>query len=423
MAQDNSSLPELTEQNALEITNISEENGQLEVKTSSNLANNLPHAGLSQPVKFYSAKKAFHGLGENLIKGVWQLGEDVAGKAAEITNEVTKSATELGQGAIQSATELGQGTVKSVTDFGQGIVESTAKLGQEATKSVLSQEPVRDALLFVGNNTQASQAAKEASVEAHIKQVNLTYVKKFVAVLKEKFSNKKSEEIAQQVVVQQTLRIVRDSAAISMVPGKLAESMGFDQAAITLIQVETIYQIAEAYELDLVISERREEALAVFDRAFRSTRQMKMAMNLGVIPVLPVVGGILSTVPVLGSVLNVGSDAFLISLIGDIACQLYKAITEESRINKVQFCKNSGFDLECAMELANLISVAYNEYEVWDQNEDLQNKEKLPLIITGSKAFIDLNTNNLEEVKNSENERTNRDYQRLNQFWKQKKID
>ncbi|NJQ96817.1 MAG: hypothetical protein HC784_02140 [Hydrococcus sp. CSU_1_8] len=64
MAQDNSSLPELTEQNALEITNISEENGQLEVKTSSNLANNLPHAGLSQPVKFYSAKKAFHGLGK-----------------------------------------------------------------------------------------------------------------------------------------------------------------------------------------------------------------------------------------------------------------------------------------------------------------------------------------------------------------------
>jgi hypothetical protein len=56
---------------------------------------------------------------------------------------------------------------------------------------------------------------------------------------------------------------------------------------------------------------------------------MKMSMNLGAVPTLPIVEGLLSAIPFLGGALNVGSDAFLISLIGDTACQLYRAIMEE----------------------------------------------------------------------------------------------
>ena len=89
-------------------------------------------------------------------------------------------------------------------------------------------------------------------------------------------------------------------------------------------------------------------------------------------------------------------------------------------IDKVQFSKESGFDLECAMELANLISVAYNEYEVWDTNEQLQKDELLPNTITGSKTFINLHTNCLEERASSQDNQVNQDYERLNQFWQQK---
>ncbi len=89
-------------------------------------------------------------------------------------------------------------------------------------------------------------------------------------------------------------------------------------------------------------------------------------------------------------------------------------------IDKVQFSKESGFDLERAMELANLISVTYNEYEVWDSNEHLQKDELLPKTITGSKTFIDLKTNSLEECANNNGDRVNQDYERLNQFWHQK---
>ena len=90
-------------------------------------------------------------------------------------------------------------------------------------------------------------------------------------------------------------------------------------------------------------------------------------------------------------------------------------------IDKVQFSKESGFDRERAMELTNLISVTYNEYEVWDTNQDLQNKDSLPTVITGSKAFINLGTNYLERCskdgKKTEKSQPNRDYKRLDSFW------
>lgn len=90
-------------------------------------------------------------------------------------------------------------------------------------------------------------------------------------------------------------------------------------------------------------------------------------------------------------------------------------------IDKVQFSKESGFNLECAMELANLISVAYNEYEVWDTNKNLQDETLLPKTITGSKAFIHLDTNELEKSAEAKDNKTNRDYERLNYFWYKQK--
>ena len=92
-------------------------------------------------------------------------------------------------------------------------------------------------------------------------------------------------------------------------------------------------------------------------------------------------------------------------------------------IDKVQFSTESGFDLERAMELANLISVTYNEYEVWDTNKDLQNLDSLPKTITGSKTFVNLSTNSLERAakdgKKTEISQPNKDYKRLDNFWHQ----
>ena len=87
-------------------------------------------------------------------------------------------------------------------------------------------------------------------------------------------------------------------------------------------------------------------------------------------------------------------------------------------VKKIQIPEGTDFDRKVAMELANLISVAYNEYEVWDTNEELQQESKLPAIITGSQDFADLEMDSLECQKK---DGKNTDFKKLNQFWKTSK--
>lgn len=87
-------------------------------------------------------------------------------------------------------------------------------------------------------------------------------------------------------------------------------------------------------------------------------------------------------------------------------------------INKVQFPLDSGFDLETAMELANLITVSQDDYEVLDQ-QDSKNRQLPPPEITSSKAFIKLPLHQLEEVDPKEINKLPRTYGRLNRFWQQ----
>ncbi|BAY41982.1 lipase class 3 (plasmid) [Nostoc sp. NIES-2111] len=84
-------------------------------------------------------------------------------------------------------------------------------------------------------------------------------------------------------------------------------------------------------------------------------------------------------------------------------------------LDKVKIPADSEFNLERAMELANLISVAYNEYEVWDNDKNLQKKDSLPEKITGSRAFIELHANQIEKFQTQ-----NKHYNYLDQFWQQK---
>lgn len=60
-------------------------------------------------------------------------------------------------------------------------------------------------------------------------------------------------------------------------------------------------------------------------------------------------------------------------------------------IEKVQIPQDSEFDLQRSMELANLIEVAYNDYEVWDNNQAKHLPEELPPNkFIGSTDFVDL---------------------------------
>ncbi|MBD1807483.1 lipase family protein [Microcoleus sp. FACHB-SPT15] len=83
------------------------------------------------------------------------------------------------------------------------------------------------------------------------------------------------------------------------------------------------------------------------------------------------------------------------------------------QIDKVQIPADSKFNLECAMELANLIAVAYSDYEVWDKSAKTE-KDLPPAIITASKEFVDLRVNQIEQIEEVEAPNV---YSRLDPFW------
>lgn len=90
-------------------------------------------------------------------------------------------------------------------------------------------------------------------------------------------------------------------------------------------------------------------------------------------------------------------------------------------LEKVQIPQDSGFDVTKAMELANLISIAYHEYEVWDQIDTFQDNKPLPpKEMIGSHAFIPFNTDEREKFTDKQTKQTAHDYQRLNRYWEQK---
>lgn len=90
-------------------------------------------------------------------------------------------------------------------------------------------------------------------------------------------------------------------------------------------------------------------------------------------------------------------------------------------IDKVQFSSDSGFDIERARKLANLISVTYNEYEVWDSLKDTKDaKLLLQDSILSFNAFIPLDTDELENIQRKDGSPTTKDYQWLARFWKTK---
>lgn len=227
--------------------------------------------------------------------------------------------------------ETGKSLAKGGLQLGKNLIDKARNLAVEQTQ---------EAVELIRQNMQAAQASKESLIETSVKQVNLADVKQTVAALKQSSPSSSSEEIAQKIVTQKIFQVAQKSTAIRLVPGEFLSLMGFEKTTLFLMQSETIFQVAEAYGLDSTLSERRDEAIAIFDRALRHARQLSLSGSLKVnvsedmkasVPTLLIAQGLLGMVPIVGGVVNVGSDIVSFSLVVNTACQLYKTITEKSQ--------------------------------------------------------------------------------------------
>ena len=237
----------------------------------------------------------------------------------EVVQGVTKTAADAAQGATTATVGAAQSTAQAVSEAAQGTTKAVTDMASATAKAATdtSQNIVKVASVQNKNNLEAGQASKEASVAAHIRQVNLSQIQQTVAALQEKYPNEKPAEIAQRILIQQVPLASVIAGAIALVPGKVAESTGIDQASLTLMQAETVYQIAAAYGFDLLAPERKSEVFAIFDRALRASRMARMGL------------GFMQMIPFAGGVLNAGTDGYVLYLIGDTARNFFESKSKE----------------------------------------------------------------------------------------------
>ena len=267
--------------------------------------------------------KGIKGISRNFER----VNQNVAGEVAKLGQKVTKSANELSQGVAKSAKGISQEVVKRSQD----VAKSATDLSQEMTKSALQQgkNVQQEAREIFGNKLEKNQEtiskkleenqfAKEASAKAFIDKINIEEVEKTVDELWDKFPYEPPEKISQKLLMQQILRVSKNSAVTTVVPGKIAETVGIDYVAIALMEKEIIFQIAAAYGFDIWHPNRKKEAFAIIDRVLRSTRSGRIVVSLS------------QMIPLAGQFMNVGTDAFLVYVIGNTARKFYEAKSQEA---------------------------------------------------------------------------------------------
>ncbi|NMF62892.1 hypothetical protein [Brasilonema octagenarum] len=263
------------------------------------------HRGQSRRDTSKDIKKA------SFLKTLQELGGTLGEVSSQISEDMVSEVTKLKRDIVQS--------VKSATDFGQDVVQSAIERGKTAqqetrqffgNKLEQNQESLRKKL-------DENQTAKEAAARAHIELIDLDAVEKFVTLVLTKSPNATPEQMTQRLLRRQLFRVSRTSVVMSVVPSKMAESVGVDHVEIALIQAEIIFQIAVAYGFELQIPECKNEAFAILDRVLRANRLATIGLSAT------------QMIPVAGGFINTGTDTYLVYQIGNTAQQFYKSLTEE----------------------------------------------------------------------------------------------
>lgn len=267
------------------------------------------------------------GLGANLGKVKFPLGKNMAGEMTKLSQKVSSSAAEIKQGVAKSAKDLGQGTIerskevaKSATEVAQGVTKSAIEQGkavkQEATQFIGKKLQTNQE--SISKKLEENQIAKEASVKAYLKEIDLNEVEEIADEICDKYPSETPEKLSQRLIRQQVVRVSKNSVVTTVIPGKIAETVGIDYMAIALMEAEIIFQIAAVYGFDPRLAIRRKEAYAIIDRVRRSTRSGRIATS------------VTQTIPIARGIFFIGTDAVLVYLVGDTARQFYRYLTEET---------------------------------------------------------------------------------------------
>ena len=215
-------------------------------------------------------------------------------------------------------------------------------------------------------------------------KVNTSEVRANVAKMRSQYPDDTPSQIAQRLIVEKTWEGGRIGLLTNIVPPIAALFLGIELIATTKLQTEMVYEIAEAYGLDLDEPTRRGEVMAIF------------GLSLGA-DVLKTGLTIVEIIPGLGAVVGASTNAAMLYVLGQTACRFYEAKTADIKLVSMQ--QQTDTDWQTALNqskvmdciLAHMVQVSY-------PNEDWA--EILPKVKEISPDSVETIATNLKQPHN-----------------------
>lgn len=131
--------------------------------------------------------------------------------------------------------------------------------------------------------------------------------------LRQQYSFETPEQIAHRVTVDTALKAGGIGLATNIVPPIALMLFAVDIAAVTALQAEMVYRIADIYGFSLDDPARRGEVLAIFGLWIGGSGALKLGLSFA------------EAIPLIGPTIGAATDAALIYGLGMVACRFYEA--------------------------------------------------------------------------------------------------
>lgn len=195
-------------------------------------------------------------------------------------------------------------------------------------------------------------------------RVNTEEVQATVNKVRREYPYESPNDLAHRLIVQKALSAGGVGLMTNLIPPLAIALLGVEIATITKMQVEMVYEIAAAYNLDLNDPSRRGEALAIFGLALGSNGAIKTGLSFAEI------------IPGVGAIVGASSNIALFYGLGFVASRYYEAKQNNpnGNINLEAVRQASAADLAGTLEqriimdkiLVHVIRISYPDGD-WSQ--------------------------------------------------------
>ncbi len=229
--------------------------------------------------------------------------------------------------AIANAFACGMATVRTATEAAESIGQTAPAIGETMARHAhqfveQGTERVGRFVTPLVENPWFKFATKVPVLNvliAAVGQVNVDRVQRDVEEFRRQYPMETPSQLAHRVMVDAATKAAGIGLVTNLIPPVALMLFAVDIAAISALQAEMIYRIAEIYGFDLREPARRGEVIAIWGLSAGGASLLKTGLS------------VVEIIPGAGTVVGVIGDASLLYTLGYAACRFYES--KQSSLN------------------------------------------------------------------------------------------